>query len=322
MRKISPIILNLKFSQSAAPETRTIRSVAEVVRDDSGAPLKVMGVIQDITDQKKLEKALTHARKMETIGTLTGGIAHEFNNILYIIIGHAELLLEDTPTSNPVHGSIMEIKDASLRAAGIVRQLLKIGRKTESILIPINAIKIIQESVEFIRSSIPVNIDVRMRLPNADCKILADQDQINQVLTNLCINAAQAMDEAGGVLKVSAEGIALEDKNNAFLPGLTAGEYLKITVADTGPGIEPENIDRIFDPYFTTKAFGKGSGLGLAVVNGIVKNHGGAITVDSQPGKGASFTVFFKKVPDKSATNVTGADKMPSGDETILFVDD
>ncbi|MBU8910132.1 MAG: response regulator, partial [Desulfobacterales bacterium] len=279
-------------------------------------------IFHDITKIKDIEAQLQQSRKMESIGTLAGGIAHDFNNLLYMISGNAELALEDIPTWNPVHTNLEEIKSASLRAAGIVKQLLHFSRKTDQELKPIGAVTVIKETLKFLRSTIPTTIDIRKHMPDADITILADSIQINQVLMNLCINASQAMENTGGILEVTVEMTTLEAGEIKNFIDLTPGKHLKMTVIDTGPGIDPEIINRIFDPYFTTKEMGKGSGMGLSIVHGIVKNHNGAILVDSNPGKGTTFSLFFPVVDEKPEIKTETINEIPRGNETILFVDD
>ena len=177
-----------------------------------------------------------------------------------------------------------------LRAAGIVKQLLNFSRKIDQELKPVGAITVIKDALKFLRSTIPTTIEIRKHLPDTDVAIHAAPIQINQVLMNICANASQAMEDTGGIIEISVENETLGVGAVDNYPDLAAGDYVNITVSDTGPGIEPEIIGRIFDPYFTTKGFGEGSGMGLAVVHGIMKNHSGAIIVDSEHGKGAAFT--------------------------------
>ena len=292
------------------------------ITDKDGNLEKIIHIATDITQTKKLETELRQARKMESIGTLAGGVAHDFNNILYMITGNAELALEDIPEWNPVHDTLEEIKAAGLRAAGIVKQLLNFSRKVDQDLRPIGAITVIKEALKFLRSTIPSTIEIRSHLPESDVIIFADPIQINQILMNLCTNAAQAMENTGGILEITVENELLPKDAVVGHLDLNAGEYVKITVKDTGPGIDPEVIEQIFDPYFTTKEFGKGSGMGLSIVLGIVKNHSGAITVDSQPGKGTTFTMLFPAVAEQTVEAVKTPDEVPCGNETILFVDD
>ena len=286
-----------------------------------GSVLKLT-IFHDITQIRDIEAQLRQSRKMESIGTLAGGIAHDFNNLLYMISGNAELALEDIPKWNPVHSNLEEIKSASLRAAGIVKQLLNFSRKTDLKLEPIGVISVIKDALKFLRSTIPTTIDIRKHLPDSDITVLADPVQINQVMMNLCINASQAMENTGGILEITAENMKLEDDAANSYPDLPAANYLKITISDTGPGIATEIINRIFDPYFTTKEMGKGSGMGLSIVHGIVKNHDGAISVDSKLGKGSIFSLLFPVVDERSKIETEIIDEIPGGKERILFVDD
>ena len=279
-------------------------------------------IFHDITKIKDIEAQLRQSRKMESIGTLAGGIAHDFNNLLYIISGNAELALEDIPEWNPAHASLEEIKSATLKAAGIAKQLLNFSRKTDQEMKPIGVVTVIKDALKFLRSTIPTTIDIQKHLPDADITILADPIQINQIMMNLCINAFQAMEDTGGIMEIIVETVSLDEEAADSYPDLTAGDYLKITVNDTGPGIDPEIIERIFDPYFTTKEMGKGSGMGLSIVHGIVQNHSGAISVDSKLGKGTTFSLLFPAVDEKPKIEPETINEIPRGHETILFVDD
>lgn len=290
--------------------------------DEQGKLISLITIITDMTERKKLENELRQAQKMESIGTLTGGVAHDFNNILTAILGNTELALEYIPQDNRAYANLQAIRSAGLRAAGIIKQLLNFSRKTDLVLRPIEVIAVIRDALEFLRSTIPATIEIRKYLPDTEVIIYADSIQISQALFNLCANAAHAMEETGGILTISVEIMILKADTVQAYPGLTVGTYLKITVSDTGSGIDPKIIDRIFDPYFTTKAFGKGSGMGLAVVHGIVKNHSGAITVDSRPGKGATFTICFPIVTETPMIETEDRDEIPLGNERILFVDD
>jgi CheY-like chemotaxis protein/anti-sigma regulatory factor (Ser/Thr protein kinase) len=221
-----------------------------------------------------------------------------------------------------VYANLKEIKSAGLRAAGIVKQLLNFSRKTHKEMKPIGAVAVIEDALKFLRSTMPTSIEIRKHLPDAEVTILADPIQINQVLMNICSNASQAMQETGGILKITVETESLQERIASSAFSIPSGDYLKIEVSDTGYGIDPDIIDRIFDPYFTTKDVGQGSGMGLAVVHGIVKNHQGAITVASQPGEGARFTVYLPVSSEKSVVEAKEPDKIPQDAESILFVDD
>ncbi len=273
-------------------------------------------------EKKKIEIQLQHAHKMESIGTLAGGIAHDFNNILGIIVGNTELALDDIPKWNSAYSSLKEIKTASFRAKNIVKQLLSFSRKTDQKLQPIQIALVIKDALKFLRSTIPTTINIQENIQTSDETILADPTQINQIIMNLCANAAQAMEQTGGDLNVTVKKVILDKPSAKNNSGLKNGAHVKIIISDTGPGIDPKIMDQIFDPYFTTKEVGKGSGMGLAVVHGIVKNHNGAIAVDSEMGKGAKFIILFPLTSKKSVPEGKISQEIPGGNENILFVDD
>jgi PAS domain S-box-containing protein len=284
-------------------------------------------IATDITHIKELEKKrmeteeqLRQVRKMEAVGTLAGGIAHDFNNILSIILGNSELALIDIQEWNPARQNLEAIRKACLRAKDVVRQLLSFGRKTEVMKKPIRLDQIVGESLNLIRASIPAVIEIRHRFEEGIDPILGDPTQINQILINLCANAADAMSAQGGVLEILIKGV--EIKNAGEMMSLAPGRYVQLTVTDSGIGIPEEMIENIFDPYFTTKETGRGTGLGLAVVDGIVKAHDGFITVSSVVGQGTSFTIFFPAVNLTPIEEKESNAALPKGHERILFVDD
>jgi PAS domain S-box-containing protein len=272
-------------------------------------------------EKKQLETQLRLAQKMQALGTLAGGIAHEFNNILGIILGNTELAVDDVPEWNPARFNLEEIRTASLRAKVIVHELLSFVRKTESERKPIKINAIVTGSLKLIRSSIPSNIKVRQDIQKESQSILADPTQINQVMIDLITNAVHAMEKDGGVLRIGLNRVTLDDGTARHLD-LSPGFYVKLTVSDTGHGIDPEIVDRIFDPYFTTKKIGKGSGMGLAVVKGIIRNHDGAISVDSGFEKGTAFNIFLPAIEDEPAPVAAINEDFKTGKEKILFVDD
>jgi PAS domain S-box-containing protein len=291
------------------------------LHDNDGNIIGAISLGLDITDRKALEEQLRQSHKMEAIGTLTGGIAHDFNNMLGIILGNTELAINDVPEWNPARLNLEEIKIASLRAKDVVRQLLSFARKTDQKRKPVKMNPIVTDVLKLLRSLIPTSIEIRSNIPKESQVVFADPTQINQVMINLCTNAAQAMEEEGGILEISLDSMTLDD-STAQPNGLSPGQYLKLTVNDTGHGIAPEIKDRIFDPYFTTREFGKGSGMGLAMVHGIVMNHDGAITVDSEVGKGTTFNVFIPIVAREPVPDITIDEDLPTGKERILIVDD
>lgn len=292
-----------------------------IYKDQNGKPSGSVINLRDITEQKKLESQLQQSQKMEAIGTLAGGIAHDINNILGIILGNTELAMDDTPDWNPVRLNLEEARIASLRAKDVVRQLLSFARKTEMEKKPTNIIPIVKESFKLLRSSIPTSIEIRQNISKDVDTILADPTQINQILINLCTNADHAMPD-GGIIEIILNNIELDEANTAQHSDLYPGRYVNLTVTDTGHGISQEVIDRIFDPYFTTKEVGKGTGMGLSVVHGIVKKHNGAITVKSDPGKGTTFSIFFPAVEEDAVIESEPTEKLPTGNEKILFIDD
>ncbi len=291
-------------------------------RDQKGNPIKLIGSMRDISERKRLEARLLQSQKMETVGTLAGGTAHEFNNILGTIIGNTEMAKNDVPESNPARECLEEIQTASLRAKDVVRQLLGFARKSVFQLIPVQISPIVHETLKMLRDSIPTTIEIRRNLSCKSDTVMADSTQISQVLMNLCTNAKNAMQAEGGVLEVELKNIILDGTSALLYEDLSPGNYVKLTVKDSGQGIDPGNIDQIFDPYFTTMSLAEGTGMGLAVVHGIVKHHNAAITVASEPGKGTLFEVLFPLIEAEAEQEAGVPEAVPTGNEKILLVDD
>ena len=276
----------------------------------------------DITFQRRLESQLQQAQKMEAIGTLAGGIAHDFNNILGAIMGYAEMALLDASKEHKVRHCVDQVLKASYRAKGLVKQILAFSRQSDQEKRPLQITPIVKETLKMLRAFIPATIEIRHRLESDSAILEANPTHIHQVLMNLSANAQYAMRDKGGVLEVSLRTVDLSPNEAADHADLKPGSYLKISVRDTGEGMAPEIRDRIFDPYFTTKKKGVGTGLGLAVVHGIVKDHKGAITVQSELGKGTRFDVYFQ-IADKPIKAADDEFKpLPGGNEHILLVDD
>jgi len=279
-------------------------------------------VFRDVTEFKELEMRLQQSQKMESIGTLAGGIAHDFNNILFPILGHSEMLLEDIPDTDPLRINIKEIFTSALRARELVKQILTFSRleKNEEKMMKIQSI--IGEALKLIRSTIPATIEIKQNI-HTDCGVIkADPTQIHQIIMNLATNAYHAMEETGGELKVSLEEVRL-DKHTLIVPDMVPGVYICLTVTDTGVGIDKSIMNKIFDPFFTTKENGKGTGMGLSVVYGIVKNMGGEIQVHSQPGKGTAFYIYFPVVNvSEDQVSILKNVEYPGGTEHLLIVDD
>ncbi len=282
----------------------------------------IIGFFRDITQRKHLEEQLRNASKMEALGTLVGGIAHEFNNVLVMIMGNAELLLDDVPERSPAHHNLEQIITASLRAGDVVRQLLSYIRKIDYKRKPVKLIPVVKDSIKFLRATIPANIDIHQTIKAEADTVLADLTQINQVMINLCTNACHAMEETGGNLEIEIQNVVLEEDSITIDPDLVPGNYVKVTVSDTGKGIPPEIIDRIFDPFFTTKEVGKGSGMGLSVVHGIIKSYGGYISVESEHEEGTTVNLFFPVVEKEAVLEAKPDEEPPTGNERILFIDD
>jgi PAS domain S-box-containing protein len=297
---------------------------------ENGRVVSVRAIMRDITgrkkeeqERKKLETQLRQARKMEAIGTLAGGIAHDFNNILGPILGYTEMALESLPASSNVIPWLEEVQRAGGRAKELVRQILDISRKCEHELQPLRLQPIIKETLKLLRSSIPSIIEIRLHLEPSCGAVLADPTRIHQVVMNLCTNAYQAMRETGGLLDVSLEQIALGEGSAPGRLRLPPGLYLKLEVRDTGPGIPEEMLEKIFEPYFTTKAKGDGTGLGLALVQSIALDFGGDVMVSSELGKGSSFQVFLPVIHNEvPAPPPAEAVPLPGGNERIMAVDD
>ncbi|SLM28221.1 putative Histidine kinase [Desulfamplus magnetovallimortis] len=271
---------------------------------------------------RKLETQLRQSHKMEAIGTLAGGIAHDFNNILGIILGHCELAMDDIEEFNPVRLNLKEIKTATIRARDIVRQLLSFSRKNEHKKEQIKLHSIVMESIQLLRATIPSTIEIKLDLADEEGLIKADPSQIHQVIINLCTNAAHAMEMNGGALEINVKKVIFDSSIDIQFKKLKPGRYVQLTIKDTGSGIAPELIDKIFDPYFTTKEVGKGTGMGLSIVHGIITSHDGAISVYSEPGKGSRFTVLLPLIENIDMPLQEETEIIPTGDETILFIDD
>ncbi len=294
------------------------------IRNDSGAIINYVGILRDITRQVKLEKDLRQAQKMEAIGTLAGGIAHDFNNILTAIVGHAEIARFTLAQANPVHRNLDQVLKASARATDLVKQILAFSRQTEQERQPVSIVSIVKEALKLLRPSLPATIEIRQQISMSpeNGVVFADPTEMHQVLMNLCTNAAHAMRAKSGVLSIALSDTAVDDIFASAHQDLEPGHYVCLTVGDTGHGMDSAVIERIFDPYFTTKGVGEGTGLGLSVVQGIVRTYGGAITVHSEPGKGTTFNVFFPKMEQKVPAQAATGKALPTGSERILFVDD
>ncbi len=296
---------------------------ASILYDTKGSVVGAIETIRDVTERVRMEHQFHQAQKMEAIGALAGGIAHDFNNILGAIMGYAELYREQVRDRPKVHHAMGEVFKAAVRAKDLVQQILTFSRRTVQEKRPTAVIPIIQEVAGFIRASLPKTIEIRQKLNVSSDMILADDTQVHQVLMNLCTNAGQAMADKGGILEIGLEEVLIGEKEHWRVPSLPIGRYLRLDVRDTGHGIPQEDLGKIFDPYFTTKGIGEGTGLGLAVVHGIVKDHGGEIKVYSEIGKGALFSVYWPLMEKPEDVIRPHAEPdLSGGDERLLLIDD
>ena len=265
---------------------------------------------------------LQRSQRLEAIGALASGIAHDFNNILAVVIGCTELALLRTPRESKSRESLEMVLSAGQRAKDLVKQILAFSRQSEEERRPIQITHTVKEVLRFMRASLPATIAIHEDIDSDSGTILADPVQIDQIIMNLCTNAHHAMSEKGGVLEVKLTSVDLGPEGGAVHPDLKPGPHVKVSVRDTGCGMDEATMEKIFDPYFTTKAKGVGTGLGLAVVHGLVQSHGGAITVESEPGKGSVFNLYFPSILKEAVEEILIQEAMPTGHEHILLVDD
>lgn len=274
---------------------------------------------KETEEREQLEKQLRHGQKMEALGLMAGGIAHDFNNILAAMIGFTELTIDHLPEGGSARRNLRHVLDAGLRGRDLVRQMLVFSRRDEQERRPVALTDAIKDAEKLLRASIPSTIETRIDI-KSESAVLADPVGVQQVLINICNNARDAMLETGGVLQIEVDDVVIEGRDN--LPNLGPGAHVRLRVTDTGSGISPDVIDRIFDPFFTTKGIGHGTGLGLSVVHGIVESYGGAITVESEPGKGSTFSVYLPKASQDGVEDREVEVPLPRGRERVLFVDD
>jgi PAS domain S-box-containing protein len=311
---------------------RTLHTKKVPILNAQGKPEYLLGISEDITErkqveeeQRELEAQLRQSQKMEAMGTLAGGIAHDFNNILGIIMGHAEIAELKLAKDSPVKRYIDEVLKATNRAKDLVKQILTFSRKGEQERKPMQILPLIEDALKFLRASLPATIEIRpeIDLSPDDDLISGDPTQLQQILMNLSTNAAHAMHgRRGGTLRLALSPVYFSYSDVGKPLELDVGNYLKLTVEDSGHGMDRTTMDHIFEPFFTTKGPGEGTGLGLAVVHGIVTSHGGAITVSSRMGKGTAFQVFLPRLETGATAETEVIAELPGGTERILLVDD
>jgi len=304
-------------------KTLEVSISAAIIKDIQGKNNGLVVNLKDITEQKKTEEQLRQSQKMEAIGTLAGGIAHDFNNILSGIFGYAQLTELNLNDPVKVRKNIKQVIKGARRASGLVKQILMFSRQAEHKKHPLKLFIIVNEAINFLRSSIPVTIEIKEKI-SSRATVLADPTQTHQVIINLCTNAYHAMLDSGGTLSVELDEVEITLEEQSTVTLHTPGSYVKLEVKDTGHGMDKITLEKIFDPYFTTKGTDKGTGLGLAVVNGIIKKHNGFIRAYSEVGRGSTFQVFWPIIKKKDFPSLPGkkGTGLSKGTEHIMLVDD
>ena len=292
------------------------------IRDGAGRLVNAIAVERDVTQEALFQDRIRQWQKMEALGTLAGGIAHDFNNLLLPILINTELTLDEKRDDETLIHRLSQILEAARRGQDMVKQIIAFSRQKEQERRPVEIPPLVRESLEFLRVSVPKNIVIVEKIAAGAAMAVADPTQIHQILVNLGTNAAHAMREKGGTLEVGLDEAQLDEAAAARHIGLKPGPHLRLTVKDTGHGMTPEVAGRVFEPFFTTKKTGEGTGMGLAVVHGIVKSHRGAISLRTEPGKGTEFTIFLPRIVGPRPAAEKGGGPYPKGTENILFVDD
>ena len=327
-----PLLEREETLTTAQGEPRTIVTSKVPLRDGDGEIHGILGTYYDITERKlaererdRLEVRLRQAHKLEAVGTLAGGIAHDFNNILAAITGYAELALDDEQAGHPNSPHLEQIILATQKAKGLVSDILTFSRKSESDFQPLDPNQWIEQAVKMLERTIPRMVSIELDLAPSLPAIQGDSNQIQQMLLNLGSNARDAMPQ-GGVLSIATRFLALDQEQAELSPDCQPGPYVLLEISDTGVGMDSVTLEHIFEPFYTTKEVGKGTGLGLAMVYGIVKNHQGCITCQSQPGQGSTIRILLpalpQKAPQEAGRDAQSPDQLPGGRETVLVVDD
>ena len=317
-----PFVVEYRISRADDGQERWLTVLGRYMFDDEGKPVRVLGIVSDVTERRRLEQRVRQSQKLDALGTLAGGIAHDFNNILSILRGNLLLIEADLPADHPIAPAISEMSRACARARDLVRQILTFGRQQEQDRKIVSLDEVIQEALKLLRATIPATIEIRSRITAGLPTVLADAGQIHQVVTNLGINASQAIGRGAGVITVELDEAHVDGGVAAHSPDLHEGHYVRLRFGDSGSGMTRDVLERIFEPFFTTKPLGSGTGLGLAVVRGIIKSHDGAITVYSEPGKGTHFHIYFPVVEGTATRPALVPPPTKGNGQRILYLDD
>jgi PAS domain S-box-containing protein len=290
--------------------------------DNEGNPVGLLVILKDVTDTKAMEIQLQRAQKMDALGTLAGGIAHDFNNVLTAVMGLIEMEYLGAETGSRTYDRMEKALAACGRARDLVKQILTFSTRGEQRRKPLHIGSVVEDALQMMQAILPTTIVIQTDLEEGQAKILGDYTQIHQIIVNLCTNAAHSMRRGGGILGINLKEVEVDDNHSSDYPDLLPGCYLRLTVRDTGEGMDRRTRERIFEPFFTTKPPGEGAGVGLSVVHGIVKSHNGKIVVRSEPGNGSTFELFFPRVEGVEETEEKPPQRLPVGNERILLVDD
>jgi signal transduction histidine kinase len=322
MRKLLELEQDKVKAANSTLEKRVIERTRQLT--DTNVKLKKEIEVRKRSEKQRseLETQLFQLRKIETIGTLAGGIAHDFNNILTPILGYTDMALEEIPEDSNLRFDLEQINNAAARGKELVQQILTFSREVNVEKKPVKLDQIVVEVINLIKASLPHAIEIRKSIDSGVGIILADPVHIHQIIMNLCTNAIHAMKNRGGILDIKVDSVLVDQKTTKKINNLKVGVYARIRLSDTGHGMDRRTKERIFEPFFTRKEVGSGTGLGLSVVHGIVGNYNGAITVDSTPGKGTLFTVYLPYNISDPVNEIKSLDQLPRGVEHILFVDD
>lgn len=322
-RERLPFQLEHRIARVNDGAVRWVSSNGRYLYDDEGRGIRFLGVVRDVTEERLLEQRVRDSQKLDALGTLAGGIAHDFNNILAVLRGNLAAIRAEIPADHDLMPFLVDMANACDRAAALVRQILTFGRQHQAERAVMQLGDVVEEAVKLLRATIPAQVDIRTQLADGLPPALIDRNQVHQIITNLGINSAHAIAPGAGVIEIQLDEVQVDAALAQTSPDLHEGRYVRLRFSDSGSGIPKDILDRIFEPFFTTKPPHSGTGLGLSVVRGILKNHDAAISVYSEPGKGTRFHLYFPATVAQAAP-IPGAPKTPrkGRGERILYLDD